>query len=108
MSSPDIWWGYWYFHLPNYALSVLFYTLFGRFGLSFILRPDSQNYIFRWFCRLTDWLLPPVAFITPRLLHGLVLLPVAAFWIVVVRVAFFAVMYAAELTPRIAASGAAS
>ncbi len=106
MSSPDIWWGYWYFHLPNYAFSVLFYTLFGRFGLAFFLPPDSTNYIYRWFCRLTDWLLPPVAFITPRMLHGNLLILVTAFWIVVFRVLFFAFMYAAELTPRMAATGA--
>jgi hypothetical protein len=37
------------------------------------------------------------------MLHGHVLLPVAAFWVVVVRVLFFAFMYAAELTPRMAA-----
>ncbi len=106
MSSPDIWWGYWYFHLPNYAFSVLFYTLFGRFGLAFFLPLDSTNYIYRWFCRLTDWLLPPVAFITPRMLHGNLLILVTAFWIVVFRVLFFAFMYAAELTPRMAATGA--
>jgi hypothetical protein len=96
----DIWWGYWYFHLPNYAMSVLFYTLFGRLGLGFFVRPDTQNYIYRWFCRLTDWLLPPIAFITPRSLHGVLLLPVAAFWVVVVRVLFFALLYSAGLTPR--------
>ncbi len=105
MSGQDIWWGYWYFHLPNYALSVLFYTLFGRFILAFFLPPDSPNYIYRWFCRLTDWLLPPVAFITPRMLHGPLLPLVAAFWIVVFRVLFFAVMYAAQLTPRVATGG---
>jgi len=106
MNGQEIWWSYWYFHLPNYAMSVLFYTLFGRFILSFFLPPDSANYIYRWFCRLTDWLLPPVSFITPRALHGNLLPLVAAFWIVVVRVVFFAVMYAAELTPRLATGGA--
>jgi hypothetical protein len=109
MSGQDIWWSYWYFHLPNYAFSVLFYTLFARLGLGLFLPPNSPNYIYRWFCRLTDWLLPPVAFITPRILHGMFfLLPVAAFWIVVARVAFFAVLYAAGLTPRLSADGGAS
>lgn len=102
MSGQDIWWGYWYFHLPNYAMSVLFYTLFGRFLLGLFLPPNSPNYIYRWFCRLTNWLLPPVGFITPRELHGHVLALVAAFWVVVFRVFFFAVLYAAELTPRVA------
>ena len=106
MNGQDIWWAYWYFHLPNYAFSVLFYTLFGRFLLSFILPPDSKNYIYRWFRRLTDWFMAPVAFITPSAIPSLLLPLVAAFWIAVLRVLFFAVMYSAGLTPRMATGGA--
>ena len=100
MAGQDIWWSYWYFHLPNYFFSVVFYTLFGRFLLSAILRPDSPNYIYRWFRRLTDWIMAPVAFITPSVIPPLLLAPVAAFGIVVLRVLFFMVLYAAGLTPR--------
>ncbi|MSO89130.1 MAG: YggT family protein [Rhodospirillaceae bacterium] len=100
MAGQDIWWSYWYFHLPNYALSVLFYTMFGRFALGLLLPPDSPNYIYRWFRRLTDWVVAPVAFVTPRALHGPLLAPVAAFWIMGARVTLFAVLYAAELLPR--------
>ena len=99
----DIWWSYWYFHLPNYALAVLIYTMFGRFMLSFILKPDSKNYIFRWFVRLTDWIVLPVAFITPRILPPVLLPPIAAFWLIVLRVLFFVAMFYAELTPRMPA-----
>ena len=53
MAGGDIWWDYWYFHLTNYVLAALMYTLFGRFMLSFILAPNSPNYIYRWFRRLT-------------------------------------------------------
>lgn len=100
MSGQDIWWSYWYFHLPNYAFSVLFYTLWGRFLLGFIVPPGSSNYIYRWFCRLTDWLIGPVAFVTPRILPSFLLPPIASFWVAVLRVAFFALMFAAGLTPR--------
>jgi len=103
MAGQDIWWSYWYFHLPNYAFSVLFYTLFGRFLLGAILPDDSRNYIYRWFRRLTDWIMAPVAFITPSIIPKGLLAPIAAFWIIVLRVGFFAAMYAAGLTPRIAA-----
>lgn len=99
-AGPDIWWSYWYFHLPNYVFAVLFYTLFGRFLMSFFLPPDSANYIYRWFRRLTDWFMRPVAFITPRALPAMLLPPVAAFWIVVLRIVFFALMFGAGLTPR--------
>lgn len=100
MAGQDIWWTYWYFHVPNYAMSVLFYTLFGRFALGFILPPHSPNYIYRWFRRLTDWLIPPVALITPSILHGPLLAPIAAFWVVIVRVLFFALLYSAGWLPR--------
>jgi hypothetical protein len=50
----ELWWSYWYFHLPNYAFAVLFWTLIGRFMFGFFLPPDSPNYIYRWFRRLTE------------------------------------------------------
>ena len=45
---------YWYFHLPNFVLAALMYTLLGRALLGLIVEPDSQNYIWRFFCRITD------------------------------------------------------
>lgn len=100
MAGQDIWWSYWYFHLPNYGFALLFYTLWGRFLLGFFVPPDSPNYIWRWFRRFTDWLLPLIDFVTPTAVPRFLLPPVAAFWVVVARVAFFMVMYAAGLTPR--------
>lgn len=100
MAGQDLWWPYLYFHLPNYAFSVLFYTLLGRFLLGFFLPPDSKNYIYRWFCRLTNWIIRPVAFITPGILPPAFLPPIAAFWVVIARLAFFMIMFAAGLTPR--------
>ena len=45
---------YWYFHLPNFVLAALMYTLLGRAVLGLIVGPDSSNYIWRFFCRITD------------------------------------------------------
>ena len=95
----ETWWSYWYFHLGNYALAVIFWTLIGRFMLAFFLPPDSPNYIFRWFRRLTNWLMGPVAFITPSIMPPVVLPLVAAFWVAIARVAFFIVLHTAGLTP---------
>ncbi len=53
---------HWYFHLPNFILAALMYTLLGRALLAVIVQPDSSNYIWRFFCRITD---PFVALITP-------------------------------------------
>lgn len=102
MPAENIWWSYLYFHLPNYAFALLFWTLIGRFMFALFLPPESPNYIYRWFRRLTDWLMPAVRFITPSMLPPLVLAPIAAFWVSLVRVAYFASLYAAGLAPRIA------
>ena len=102
MGQENLWWSYLYFHLPNYAFAVLFWTLIGRFMFSLFLRPDSPNYIYRWFRRLTDWLIRPVAFITPSIVPPLAIPPVAAFWVAMARVAFFMALYAAGLAPRVA------
>ncbi len=115
MQAQDIWWSYWYFHLPNYAFSVLFWTLIGRFIFALFLPPDSPNYIYRWFRRLTNWLMRPVAYITPSIVPPVALAyitpsivppvalaPIAAFWVAIARVAFFMGLYAAGLTPRMA------
>ena len=40
MGSSEFWWGHLHFHIPNYALSLVFYCLFGRFLLSFFLPPE--------------------------------------------------------------------
>ena len=103
MQGPDIWWSYWYFHLPNYAFAVLFWTLIGRFAFGLFLQTDSPNFIYRWFRRLTDWLIRLVALITPSIVPPVVLAPVAAFWVAVARVAFFVALHVAGLTPRMAA-----
>ncbi|HEV8255380.1 MAG TPA: YggT family protein [Casimicrobiaceae bacterium] len=102
MQGQDIWWSYWYFHFTNYAFAVLFWTLIGRFMFAIFLPPDSPNYIYRWFRRLTDWLMRPVAYITPSIVPPLALAPIAAYWVAMVRIAFFMALYAAGLTPRMA------
>ena len=45
---------YWYYHLPNFVLAALMYTLLGRVILGLFLDHDSPNYIWRFFCRITD------------------------------------------------------
>lgn len=105
MAEQNIWWSYLYFHLPNYAFAVLFWTLVGRFMLGLFLPADSPNYIYRWFRRLTNWLMRPVAFITHPVMPPAVLPMVAAFWVAMARVAFFMAMYAAGLAPRLQAGG---
>lgn len=74
--------------LPNYLLAALMYTLLGRFILSFLFPPDSRNYIFRAFVRLTDPIVALVRPITPAAVPHLVLLVFAAIWMLVLRIVF--------------------
>jgi ABC-type nitrate/sulfonate/bicarbonate transport system permease component len=42
-----------------------------------------------------------VAFITPSIVPPVALAPIAAVWVAMARVAFFIVLHAAGLTPRV-------
>ena len=101
----DIWWSYWYFHLGNYALAALMYTMIGRFMLGAILPHDSPNYIWRWFRRLTDPVLAPVAFITPAYVAPKYLPLIAAYWLAIARVAYYLLIYSLGLAPTLNPGG---
>jgi hypothetical protein len=80
----------WWYHLPNLVLAALMYTVLGRFILSFIFPPGSQNYIFRAFVRLTDPVVRAVAFVTPLAVPPMLVLLFAAVWLLAARVALLA------------------
>ena len=90
--SGNPFWQQWYFHLPNYALALLAYTLIGRFLLSLILRPDSRNYIRRFFVQLTEPVLRIVRLITPELVPQPLLPLIGVVWLELLRVALFIVI----------------
>ncbi|HEY7229974.1 MAG TPA: hypothetical protein VH558_06350 [Pseudolabrys sp.] len=56
----------WYFHVPNFVLAALMYTLLGRALLGLMVQSESTNYIWRAFCRLTDPVVALVALVTPK------------------------------------------
>ena len=57
---------YWYYHVPNFVLAALMYTLLGRAVLGMFVDADSPNYIWRFFCRITDPVVAAVGFVTPK------------------------------------------
>lgn len=77
----------WYFHVPNYVLSLLVWTLVGRFALSLFVPHDWDNYIWRFFRLLTDWLVAAARAVTPAMVPGQILPVVAAFWLSAARAA---------------------
>jgi YggT family protein len=93
---------YWYFHVPNYVLAALMYSLLARFLLSFVFAPDSRNYIYRAFVRLTDPILAAVRFVTPRSVPPLLTVLLAAIWLIIVRFALLVGFITAGLAPRVA------
>lgn len=78
---------YWYYHVPNFVLAAVMYTLLGRVLLSLFLDPDSPNFIWRFFCRLTDPVVATVAYVTPRAAAPVVLWLFGIVWLFWLRVA---------------------
>jgi YggT family protein len=91
--------GYWYFHLPNFVLAALMYTLLGRALLGLFVDPSSSNYIWRAFCRLTDPVLSVLALATPKATAPVVLWLFGFVWMFWLRVAFDYGMRVLRLAP---------
>jgi uncharacterized protein YggT (Ycf19 family) len=76
----------WWFHLPNFILAALMYTLIGRFMLSFIFEPNATNFIWRFFVRTTDPVLRAVAFVTPQAVPPAVIILFSIVWLFALRI----------------------
>lgn len=92
---------YWYFHLPNYVMAALMYTLLGRFLLTFFIPATSTNYIWRAFVRLSNPVIAVFAFITPKTVPPLVTILFAVLWLFVIRIAFLRVLAEQGLAPGV-------
>ena len=91
---------YWYYHLPNFVLAALMYTLLGRVLLSMFLDADSTNYIWRFFCRVTDPVVAAVALVTPREAPAIILWLFGFVWLFWLRVLLLNVFLALGAFPR--------
>lgn len=76
---------YWYFHLPNFVLAALMYTLIGRFVLGFIFDERADNFIWRFFVWSTEPVRKFVGFFTPLAVPSTIVLLLAVVWIFAVR-----------------------
>ena len=91
---------YWYFHLPNFILAALMYTLLGRALLALIVQPDASNYIWRFFCRLTDPVIAVLALVTPKATAPVVLWLFGVVWLFWLRVALLYVFLLLGAVPK--------
>ena len=96
---------YWYFHLPNFVLAAVMYSLLGRIILSFFAQPDWKNYIWRAFVRITDPVVRLVRFMTPAELPDILVLVFAFFWMMGGRLALLALLASLHLLPVGSAGG---
>lgn len=91
---------YWYYHLPNFVLAALMYTLLGRVLLGFFVDPDSPNYIWRFFCRITDPVVALVGLVTPKAAPPLVVWLFAFVWLFWARVLLLYGFLVLGIAPR--------
>jgi len=96
---------FWYFHLPNYVLAALVYTLMGRFLLEMMAPAGWNNYILRAFVTVTDPVVKVVRFITPHAIALPLVLVFGALWLMLLRVALFLAMARYGVAPTIGGGG---
>ena len=87
-------WSLWYFHLPNFVLAVVMYTMLGRAVLGLFVEHNSKNYIWRGFCSITDPFLKVFAMITPKATSPVVLWLFGFVWMFWLRVLFVTLCFA--------------
>ena len=92
---------HWYFHLPNFVLAALMYTLLGRVLMGLFLDPRSQNYIWRFFCRITDPVVAAVALVTPREAAPVIVWLFGVVWLFWLRVGLLYVFLWLGAVPRV-------
>ena len=92
---------YWYFHIPNYLIAALIYTLLGRFVLGIFVPDNWDNFIWKFFKRFTDPALRVTAWITPSFMVPALMPLVAVFWLFVLRLAYYIILYQFGLAPSL-------
>jgi hypothetical protein len=92
---------HWYYHLPNFILAALMYTLLGRVLLGLIVQPDSSNYIWRFFCRITDPAVAVVSVVTPKAVSPVVVWLLGVVWLFWLRVILLHVFLYFGAVPKV-------
>lgn len=92
---------YWYYHVPNFILAAVMYTLIGRLVLGLVAPENWDNFIWVAFKRITDPFVKLVRMLTPSLLGHHVVLLFTILWLMLLRVLLFASLAATGLAPRV-------
>ena len=105
MTSASPFFRYWLFQAPNLVLAILMYTMLGRVLLGLIVDPDSTNYIWRFFCRITDPFVAAVRYVTPAAIHPILLVPLTAIWLFFIRYLMVQIFRNYDLLPPLGGAG---
>ena len=76
------------------------YTLLGRVLLGVFVPPESPNYIWRFFCRVTDPVVAIIALITPKAVAPVVIWLFGVVWLFWLRVGLLYVFLLLGAAPR--------
>jgi YggT family protein len=82
-------------------LAALMYSLLGRALLGAIVQPASDNYIWRFFCRITDPVVAVFAVVTPKATAPVVLWLFGVVWLFWLRVGLLYVFLLLGAVPRV-------
>lgn len=100
MTTAQSFAAYWYFHVPNFIMAALMYTLIGRVLLGLIVGPDSSNYIWRFFCTVSDPVVAIFEKVTPKATAPVVLWLFSFVWLFWLRVVLHITLLSLDLAPR--------
>jgi hypothetical protein len=100
MGGPLPIWSFWYFQLPNFILAAVMYTLLGRVLLGLIVAPDSSNYVWRFFCRITDPFIALISPLTPKAAAPVVVWLLGVVWLFWLRVGLLYLFLLLGAVPR--------
>lgn len=89
MDNP--FWAQWYFHIPNYLLAVVMYSMIGRLIFGMFAPAGWQNYIWKMFVRVTDPVLALTRTVTPGAIQGVLLVAFSIVWLMFLRLALFVI-----------------
>jgi YggT family protein len=91
----------WYYQVPNFILAALMYTLLGRVLLGLIVQPDSSNYIWRFFCQITDPVVAAISLVTPRAAVPVVTWLFGVVWLFWLRVLLLSIFLLLSTRPPV-------
>ena len=77
------------------------YTLLGRVLLALIVQPDFSNYIWRFFCRITDPVVAVVTYVTPKASAPVVIWLFGVVWLFWLRVLLLNAFLISGVVPKL-------